>query len=55
MLKTGIFPDSFKTYKIVPLFKKGLVTNYGPISILPTISKVFERVINDQMYVFVFK
>ena len=51
MLKTGIFPDSFKTSKIVPLFKKGdhgLLTNYRPISLLPTISKVFERVIYDQ-------
>ena len=53
MLKTGIFPDSFKTSKIVPLFKKGdneLLTNYRPISLLPTISKVFERVIYDQLY-----
>ena len=52
MLKTGIFADSFKTLKIVPLFKKGdhgLLTNYRPISLIPTISKVFERVIYDQM------
>ena len=55
MLKTGIFPDSFKTSKIVHLFKKGdhgLLTNYRPISLLPTISKVFERVIYDQMYLY---
>ena len=55
MLKTGIFPDSFNTSKIVPLFKKGdhgLPTNYRPISLLPTISKVFERVIYDQMYLY---
>ena len=55
MLKTGIFPDSFKTSKIVLLFKKGdhgLLTNYRPISLLPAISKVFERVIYDQMYLF---
>ena len=55
MLKTGIFPDSFKTSKIVPLFKNGdhgLLTNYRPISLLPTISKVFERVIYDQMYLY---
>ena len=54
MLKTGILPDSFKTSKIIPLFKKGdnsvLITNYRPISLVPTISKVFERVIYDQMY-----
>ena len=52
MLKTVIFPDSFKSSKIVPLFKKGdhgLITNYRSISLLSTISKVFERVIYDQM------
>ena len=55
MLKTGIFSDSFKTSKLVPLFKKGdygLLNNYRPISLLPTISNVFERVIYDQMYLY---
>ena len=35
MITTGIFPESFKTSKIVPLFKKGessLLTYYRPIS-----------------------
>ena len=53
MLTTGIFPDAFKKSKIVPIFKKGdssLLTNYRPISILPTISKIFERVIYNQTY-----
>ena len=53
MLTTGIFPDAFKVAKIIPIFKKGnssLLVNYWPISLLPTISKVFERVIHDQMY-----
>ena len=53
MLTTGIFPDDFKLSKVIPLFKKGdssLLTNYRPISLLPTISKIFERVIHDQMY-----
>ena len=43
-LATGIFPDAFKTSKVTPLYKKGDKTdlnNYIPISILPTISKVF--------------
>ena len=38
---TGVFPDSFKISKITPLFKKGdvsLLSNYRPISLLPTIS-----------------
>ena len=53
MITTGIFPQSFKISKIIPLYKKGhhsLLTNYRPISLLPTISKVFERIIYDQMY-----
>ena len=55
MITTGIFPESFKTSKIVQLFKKGespLLTNYRPISLLPTISKIFERIIHDQMYAY---
>ena len=46
MITTGVFPDSFKISKIIPLFKKGdssLLPNYRPISLLPTISKIFER------------
>ena len=53
MITTGIFPDAFKVSKVTPIFKKGdcsLMSNYRPISLLPTISKIFERVIHDQMY-----
>ena len=53
MITTGIFTDSFKKSKIIPIFKKGdqsLLINYRPTSLLPTISKVFERIIFDQMY-----
>ena len=41
-LPTGIFPDSLKVAKVIPLYKKGdkaLLGNYRPISILPSISK----------------
>ena len=54
MITTGIFPDAFKVSKVTPIFKKkgdcSLMSNYRPISLLPTISKIFERVIHDQMY-----
>ena len=53
MITTGIFPDSFKNIQIIPIFKKGdlsLLIIYRPISLLPTISKVFERIIFDQVY-----
>ena len=55
MITTGAFPESFKTSKIVTLFKKGessLLTNYRPISLLATISTIFERIIHNQMYTY---
>ena len=51
MLKSGIFPDSLKISKIVPLYKKDddtNLSNYRPISLLPSISKIFEKVILEQ-------
>ena len=42
MLHTGIYPNAFKIAKVIPIFKKGdpsLLTNYRPISLLPTLSK----------------
>ena len=53
-LHTGIFPDKLKLAKVIPVFKKGDRTkldNYRPISILPEISKIFERTIFDQLYI----
>ena len=53
MITTGIFLDSFKISKITPLFKKGdvsMLSNYRPISLLPTISKIFERILYNQLY-----
>ena len=52
-LITGIFPDSLKVAKISPIFKKEdphLTDNYRPISLLPVISKVFEKVAFKQVY-----
>ncbi len=55
MLNTGIFPDKLKLAKVSPIYKKEdetLFTNYRPISLLPAISKVFEKVIFKQLYHF---
>ena len=55
MLETGVFPDKLKVAKVIPLFKKGdptLLTNYRPISLLPSLSKIFEKVIYQQLYAY---
>ena len=47
----GSFPDAYRIAKVKPLFKKGSKTdlsNYRPISLLPFLSKVFERVVLNQ-------
>jgi len=53
-INTGIFPDSLKLAIVKPLFKnkdsENFFGNYRPISLLTTISKIFERVIFNQLY-----
>ena len=52
-LYTGIFPDKLKTALVKPLHKKeqnNIFQNYRPISLLPAISKVFEKVVYKQVY-----
>lgn len=47
-IKSGIVPDNLKTSIVRPIYKKGdhlLYTNYRPISLLPVIEKILERVI----------
>ena len=49
---TGIFPDKLKVARVVPIFKKGDKTapgNYRPISVLPVISKLFEKLVNTRI------
>jgi hypothetical protein len=50
---TGIFPNKLKTAKVIPLHKKNderLLENYRPVSILSSVSKVFERSMYNQIY-----
>ena len=52
-INTGVFPSDLKCAKISPIFKKDnphLLTNYRPISLLNTISKVFEKVLFIQIH-----
>ena len=52
-LSSGIFPDSWKIAKIFPIYKgniKNDPNNYRPISVLPILAKVFEKLVFDQIY-----
>jgi hypothetical protein len=45
-------PDDWKAAFVIPLFKKGKkdnVDNYRPISILPAVSKLLEKVVHTQL------
>ena len=51
-LSSGIFPNKLNIAKVIPIFMKDdahLFNNYRPISLLPIISKVFEKVVQEQL------
>ena len=50
---TEIYPTEWKAARVTPLFKKGVksdLNNYRPISVISVVSKVFEKVVYDQLY-----
>lgn len=52
-LNTGIFPKKWKEARIVPVFKNdspNLIENYRPISIISTMSKVFESLVYETIF-----
>ena len=54
-LSTGIFPDQWKIARIAPIYKDGKSdnrSNYRAISVLPVISRLFEKLVYDQYYHF---
>ena len=52
-LETSQFPDSWKLARVTPIFKEGDKadkSNYRPISVLPVISRLFEKLVANQLY-----
>ena len=57
-LSTGVVPNQFKVARVVPIYKKGdrhEFTNYRPISVLPALSKILERLVHKRLYSFISK
>ena len=51
-LETGVVPSEWKVAKVIPLYKSGSqakIDNYRPISILPTLSKILEKIVYKQL------
>ena len=54
-IKTRVFPWDFKLAKVTPVFKSGdrdELGNYRPISVIPTIARVFEKLIYNQLHTY---
>ena len=51
-LSEGVFPKAYKTAQVIPLFKGGdreNVNSYRPISLLPVLGKLLEKLISKHM------
>jgi len=54
-VSAGMFPSSLKTARVIPIFKSGeptFTSNYRPISTLPILSKIFEKLMHKQLLSF---
>ena len=53
--KDGVFPHQLKTARVVPIFKEGSKTdvgNYRPISLLSSMSKIYEKIMHFRLMEF---
>jgi hypothetical protein len=51
----GVFPCDLKLARVIPIYKKGNKSdpnNYRPISVLPVISKLLEKIVAEQLTIF---
>jgi hypothetical protein len=52
----SVFPDKLKKAQVTPLYKKNdplLKTNYRPVSVLCIFSKIFEKILEQQLKILV--
>ena len=57
-LESGIVPNIHKMAKVIPIYKskeKDLFSNYRPISLLPSMSKILEKIMYKRLYEFLTK
>lgn len=50
--ETGVFPSCLKSAKIIPIYKSGVTgdpSNYRPISLLSTLSKIIEKLTKSRI------
>ena len=55
-LRQGCVPDDLKVARVTPIYKSGSkddFSNYRPISVLPICSKILEKIVHKQLYVYV--
>ena len=53
-LKYGVVPDCLKSARVTPIYKSGsncprTLLNYRPISILPSLSKLYEKLVHSRL------
>ena len=52
MVGKGVFPSRLELADVTPIFKKLqsiLKENYRPVTVLPVVSKLFERIMDKQI------
>ena len=53
LIKRDQFPDSWRLARVTPIFQEGEKTvrsNYRPISVLPVVAKLFEKLVTNQLH-----